>query len=194
MSAAHDDPSRGADADRRRDWRLLLPPGWASLRARDLADEAPRSPALALLADHLRAAADPAADPAAGTCSVHVLRDGLPGVEGVDVTAALVVSQPPGPAPEGAEALLGPAVGVLESGPVAIAGLTGVRRRRRVLIVEGEAAGGWATHLEVLLLDREQRPLLLLFTTVSDDVAGELVALFDAIAGSLHRAETVASA
>lgn len=187
MSAALDTP---AAPDRRRDWRLLLPPGWVGLRARDLADEAPRSPALALLADHLRAAAESIAD----TTSVHVLRDGLPGVEGVEVTAALLVSQPPGPAPEGAEALLGPAVGVLESGPVAIAGLTGVRRRRRVLIVEGEAAGCWATHLEILLLDSEQRPLLLLFTTVSDDVAGELVALFDAIAGSLHRADSPPSA
>lgn len=174
-------PARSEAPDRRAEWRLLLPPGWVGLRAGGIAE--PSSPELELLADHLRAAADDAA------CSVHVLRDGLPGVGDVDVTAALVVSRPAGRADDGAEAMLGPALGVLETGPIAVAGLTGVRRRRRVLITDGPDAGGWATHLEVLLLDRERRPLLLQFTTVSDEVAGELVALFDAIAGSLHRAE-----
>ncbi|MBE7324228.1 hypothetical protein IEQ44_06150 [Nocardioides sp. Y6] len=130
-----------------------------------------------------------------GAAAVHSL---VEPIRGVPVSASLVVTELTLPTDEemksGLAQVFGNAVGVLENEQVEIAGLHGLRRRRRapMELPEGTPADmeAWETHLDYVLATGPDDYLLLNYATVTDPIADELVVLFDAITSTLHRTET----
>ena len=187
-------------------WRLLLPPGWVRLPADDA--ERSRRAVVRLLERrlaHLPRDQTAAARRAltrellgqlgdarrAGASEVHALMDL---VRGLPVTAGLTVL--PVPAQDGQRSLLtalhqvlARSDGVVSTEATRLADQPALRRHRRVLAppVGGapQQTQDWHTHLDwvVELPDRDH--LVLSFATRTEPIAAELVALFDAMAGSL---------
>ncbi|MCW2616595.1 MAG: hypothetical protein JWN08_3589 [Frankiales bacterium] len=188
-------------------WHLLMPPGWVRLPA----DDAERwRRAVARLLDrrqsHLPRDQTATARRAltrellgqlgdarrAGATEVHTLMEL---VRGLPVTAGLTVV--PLPAEDGQRSLLTALQQVFadSDGRVAteaarIAGQPALRRHRRVLgpPAEGapDGAQDWRTHLDWVVELPDGDHLVLSFATRTGPIAAELVALFDAVAGSLQ--------
>lgn len=188
-------------------WRLVLPAGWASISTsaeqrdadvkrlldRRFAGTA-RDELIRLRIDlDQRLKADVARAGEAGATQVMALVDP---VDGLPVSATLVVAEltttDDGFEDALARALRGDA-GVLEVGAVEVAGRSAVRRRRRLL--EGlepdapEEQRLWHTHLDYVIAVGDDTVLVLTFVTSTDPLADPLVAVFDSMAQSLHRAD-----
>lgn len=189
-------------------WHLTLPPGWASFPT----DPATARPAVKRAVEQRMQGAhrdelvhhridlerrlldviEQAREQ--GASSVHSLLDPI---QGMAVSATLVVVELTLLDSDGLltemERVFGAAEGVLEHGTVQAAGMDGVRRlrRKRELDLEAEAndpdARFHSTHLDYILAAGPDDYLLLHFTTLTDELADELVLLFDVMADSLHR-------
>jgi hypothetical protein len=185
-------------------WSLLLPPNWTSLPS----EAAAGRPAVKRLLDRqlghlprdrvarvrrsmeteLRGLLAQARETGAATLHAHfALMRGLP----VSATCTVVLLRDGPDDPRVLEALstaMGREGGVVEVDVRPLAGLPAVRRRRRRPVpVEGTGRTTWSTLLDwVVPLPDGDGTLLLSFATVTEPVADELVALFDAIAQSLE--------
>lgn len=187
------------------DWTVLLPSGWATFptdpekaraairrttdrmmqgRARDELVQA-RIDAERTLGELVERARR------SGAAAVHLLVDP---VRDVPVSASLVVSELSVTSERELAAqiarVLGQASGVVENDRVELAGLPALRRRRRTRAARDDRfpdAEVWETCLDVVVETGPDELLVLTFATMTDQVADELVVLFDAIAGSLHR-------
>ena len=185
-------------------WSLLLPPNWATLPSEAAAGRAavkklldrqlghlPRDRVARVrrsLEAELRGLVAQARETGAATLHAHfALMRGLP----VSATCAVVLLRGGPDDPRLLEALstaLGRDGGVVEVDVRSLAGLRAVRRRRRRRVpVEGTGRTTWSTLLDwAVPLPDGDGALLLSFATVTEPVADELVALFDAIAQSLE--------
>lgn len=187
-------------------WRLLLPPGWVRLPTDDA--ERSRRAVVRLLERrlaHLPRDQTAAARRAltrellghlgdarrAGATEVHALMEL---VRGLPVSAGLTVL--PLPAQDGQRSLLtalhqvlAGSDGVISTEATRLADQPALRRHRRVLAppVEGAPDGvqDWHTHLDWVVELPDGDHLVLSFATRTEPIAAELVALFDAMAGSL---------
>ena len=124
-----------------------------------------------------------------GVHRVHALTEPI---RGVPVSGALVVSELVLASDDDLFAAVAKAFsgdeGVVEVDRFMLAGCETVRRRRHVLVpvVEGSEPV-WTTSVEYLVGTGPLEILALAFTTSTEPVADEMVALFDSIAESLHR-------
>lgn len=180
-------------------WSLLLPPGWwhiplderrgqsiTALLDRRLAS-LPRDRVAALrreLDGELTRLVERAVDNGAVEMYLHVdLLRGLP-----VAASCLVTVVPVGPVMSAAElaGLLGDQPGD-EVGVLEVAGAPAARVRRREPVTDGMSTGELpVTRLQVYVPVPDTTELLLLsFSTPMDPIADAMVALFDAIAGSL---------
>lgn len=201
MTTAAARPARATDT-----WMLLLPPGWVSVptdpekarpavrRAADAAMAGRARDELVQVRIEVERMLLDAVDQARrqGAAAVHTL---VEPIRGIPVTASLIVSEISigvggGEAAEALQQMFAEAAGVQENGPVSVAGLDGVRRRRREqrpLSPEAPDSLVWETHLDVVLAVGPEDLLLLHYVTVTDEIADQLVLLFDAITETLHR-------
>ena len=187
-------------------WQMVLPPGWVTVptdpeRARvavraastNLLRGRHRDELVQARIDAERSMLELVAQARTqGAAAVHAL---VEPIRGVPVSASLIVTELVLDTDEEMQRALkrvfGDAVGVLENERVTVAGLDGLRRRRRA---RGSAVDGvpeeldiWETHLDYILVTGPDQYLLLNYATATDPVADELVALFDAMTQSLHR-------
>lgn len=187
------------------DWTVLLPPGWATFptdpekaraavrrttdrmlrgRARDELVQAriDTERSLTELVEKARRT---------GAAAVHLL---VEPVRGVPVSASLVVSElsvsTEDELARQVARVLGRGSGVVENDRIEVAGLPALRRRRRERMPADERfpdAEVWETSLDLVVETGDDELLVLTFATMTDEIADELVLLFDAIAESLHR-------
>lgn len=114
-------------------------------------------------------------------------------MRGLPVSAALTVARLALPSADAASALhplLAGGEHVVESGRAQLAGLPAMRRRRRWIgpVLDGEGAPQvpqTAVDYVVALPDDDDL-LVLSFSTLSEPVVEQLVAVFDAVAGTLQ--------
>ncbi len=187
------------------DWRLLLPPTWVTIPTEPEAGRVavsrlidrmlegkPRDELIDLRIELDRMLRAQLADAArAGATHVHALSRPI---AGVPVSASLTVSpvRTSGHPDELASALnmvLGQAEGVIESG-YADAGKHPALRRVRRTPVPPELTRGKdlkATCVDYIVPTSDRSLLLLSFSTTTWQIEEELVALFDAIAATLHQ-------
>jgi hypothetical protein len=186
-------------------WRIVLPPGWitlptdpnrrdASIRA--FVDSQMQGKARdELIAQRIelerRLREDVARAALTGVTHIHSLADL---VSGAPVTATLIVADmvvgTHADLAQELAAITGPDEGTVAVSHVDVAGAMAVRRQRRVLAPLGDdptAPELWQTQVEYLVEAAADRILVLMFSTVTDPLAPELVVLFDAIAATLHR-------
>lgn len=186
-------------------WELMLPPGWWTIPTR--AEESRTS--IVRLLDHTfrgtvrdelvtrRIEIDRELTQAVaragqqGATHVHTL---VRPVRGVPVSATLVVTPVTiGPAQDVAEAfahVLDSGGGVLEHGSVSLAGRPALRRVRRTPMtveVAGSEVSRWQTGVDYVVDLGGDSLLMLGFTTLTDQVREAMVALFDAMAGTLRQ-------
>ena len=187
------------------EWTLLLPAGWRSLPTDQwkapvavrqltawMVQGKHRDELVQLRIDleqTLIARLERAREQGATAC--HLL---VEPVRGVPVSASLVVTSlylgGDGELSEGLGRMFGTPAGVVEEGPVVLAGVRGVRRvRRHQGSIEGDpdATSLWHTNVDYVLETEPGGLLLLNFGTSTDPVWEQLVVLFDAIAATLHR-------
>lgn len=186
-------------------WELMLPPGWWTIPTR--AEES-RTSIVRLLDRTFRGTArdelvtrrieidrelTQAVARAAqqGATHVHTL---VRPVRGVPVSATLVVTPVTiGPTQDVAEAfahVLHSGGGVLEHGRVTLGGRPALRRVRRTPMtveVAGTAVTRWQTGVDYVVDLGDDSLLMLGFTTLTDQVREAMVALFDAMAGTLRQ-------
>lgn len=189
------------------DWRLLLPPTWITLPTEPEAGRTavarlidrmlegkPRDELIEVRVEMDRMLRSQLADAArAGATHVHALSRPL---AGAPVSASLTVSpvRTSGHPDELASALstvLGQAEGIVESG-YADAGKHPALRRVRRVPVPRELTNGedlTATCVDYVVPTSDRSVLLLAFSTTTWQIEDELVALFDAIASTLHQGE-----
>jgi hypothetical protein len=189
-------------------WMLLLPPGWVSIptdpeqaraavrRAADTAMRgAPRDELIQVRIEIERSLLESVEQARRqGAAAVHTL---VEPIRGVPVTASLIVTElslglggSDGEAARELQRAFADSVGVVDNAPVSVAGLDGVRRRRRLLRPlhpDAPDVQAWETHLEYVLAVGPDDMLLLNYVTVTDEIADQLVLLFDAITETLHR-------
>lgn len=189
-------------------WKIILPPGWITLPTsasrrdaaiRSFVDAQMRGRARdELIRERIelerRLREDLSRAALAGVTQVHSL---VEPVAGVPVTASLLVADIVVHAGDDISAqiaaLTGPDDSVVEVGEVALADAMALRRHRRHVGPLGEdpdAPDLWQTQVEYLVEAASDRILVLIFSTVTDLVAADLVALFDAMAATLHRTGT----
>lgn len=127
----------------------------------------------------------------AGATQIHALVDPI---AGLPISATLVVAQlftgPDGSIDSQVKSLLGAAEGVVENAPTALGDTPALRRRRRAEAPMSEDEGApvvWHTHLDYVVQADADRLLVLSFVTSTDEVADQMVFVFDAIAATLHR-------
>lgn len=189
-------------------WQLMLPPGWITVPTD------PEKARVAVRAAGARLVRDKHRDElvkarveaermllgqveqarAQGAAAVHTL---VEPISGVPVSASLVVTELTLQTDEEMQAglakVFGDAVGVVDNEQVSIAGLDGLRRRRRAPMDLPEGAPAdmevWETHLDYVLATGPDDYLLLNYATATDPIADELVILFDAITSTLRQAE-----
>lgn len=187
------------------DWTVLLPAGWATFptdpeKARAAVRRATDRMMQGQARDELvRARIDTERSLGelvekarrSGAAAVHLL---VEPVRGVPVSASLVVTElsvtNDRELAQQVAQVFGRATGVVENERVEIGSLPALRRRRRNLMPADERfpdAQVWETSLDLVVETGPDELLVLTFATMTDDVADELVVLFDAIAGSLHR-------
>jgi hypothetical protein len=185
-------------------WELLVPPGWwrlpvepAAARAavRELLDRRlagrPRdevAPLRISLDRQLRAALRQARDAGAEQVWTQVEL-----IRGLPVSAALTVARVPLPSADVVaelHPLLAGGEHVVESGRAQLAGLPAMRRRRRwvgpVLDAEDAPPVPHTAVDWVLALPDDDDLLVLSFSTLSEPVVEQLVAVFDAVAATLQ--------
>lgn len=188
-------------------WRILLPPGWVTLptepeaaavaikRLLDRSFEGTARDELVQariqLDQTLRQQAAEARK--AGATYLHSLQEPI---RDVPVTASLVcVPVPVSDSDSLAGALnhaLGDATGIEESGYADAGELPALRRVRRYptkVSDHPDEPEVTATNVDYAVQLPDESLLLMAFSTVTDQVRDELVALFDAIAGTLHLPE-----
>lgn len=190
-------------------WRLVIPAGWATLST----DAGHRNAQIKRLLDRqfqgtardeliqvrveadrrLRQDLSRAAEN--GVTQVHALVDPI---SGMPVSATLLVAQlyvgSDREVTEGLNRLLGAATGVLEVGEVTIGGVPAMRRRRRALepvSEEPDSPEVWHTHVDYMVQISLDDLLVLSFVTSTDPLADELAFIFDSMAGTLHRGESI---
>lgn len=184
-------------------WTLVVPRGWSTLStderlrrqqvkrlldrrfsgvSRDEVATVRREITQALEAQLIKAAE-------AGASQVHVQTQP---VRGVPVSASLVVTLVDNlqdiSFPATIERVLGGSEGVLQHGPSEAGPFASLRRVRRVQAERAAADGSrpWETVVDHVVEVSSHELLVLTFATTTDQVAGPLVMLFDAIAGSLR--------
>lgn len=186
-------------------WKVLLPPSWITIPTET---EAGRL-AVARLADRMlegmprdemigfRVEFDQmmrrqlAQARKAGASHLHALAEPLAGVPvsaSLTVAPVKVAGHPDELAPA-LEAALGTAEGVLETGSARAGRHPALRRVRRAPVPE-EIAGDQAREsvcVDYVVPTSERSVLLMTFTTLTLEVAEEVVVLFDAIASTLHQ-------
>ena len=187
-------------------WMIMLPPGWVTVPTDpERARSAVRAATTELLRGRHRDELVQARIEAErsmleiveearkqGAAAVHAL---VRPVRGVPVSASLIVTELALDTDEEVQRAMsrvfGDAVGVTENGRVTVAGLPGLRRRRRAPLSAVDGApldlDVWETHLDYVLVTGPGQYLLLNFATATDPIADELVVLFEAMAESLHR-------
>lgn len=186
-------------------WTLLLPPGWATLptgeaegrvAVRRLTDRMlkgrPRDELIQLRIDlEQTLLAQLARARQQGATAFHVL---VEPVRGLPVSASLVVSEltvTDDPAlGEALGRMFGTGDGIVESAATTLGELSAVRRvRRHQDAIEGDVdqTPFWHTNVDYVIDTAPGTLLMLNFATSTDPVAEQLVFLFDAIAGTLHR-------
>lgn len=195
-------PTALRDHDGSPTWQVLMPPGWTALST----DPAHREPQIRRLVEHAfaRTSRDESAtvrrelvesltDQADrahrhGGTQMFLLTEP---VRGVPIAGSLVVSVldhvDDGSFPPLLEAVLGGSEGVLLTEMVEIGRFGALRRVRRT---PGQTSPvpdheSWVTSVDYVVEVSPARLLVLVFVTTTDPVAGPMVALFDAIAGSL---------
>lgn len=185
-------------------WQVLLPGGWTSLPTAQ--GEAPRAirrtvdrvlrgkprdelvgfrveveRGLVELVDQAREQ---------GASRVHLL---LEPVAGVPVSASLVVAElthtDDAALAEAVAVVLGGGEGVVHTSQVVLGDRPALRRVRRTLESAAPEAvePTWHTRVDYAVDTASGELLLLVFATSTDALATPLVAMFDAIAGTLHR-------
>lgn len=187
------------------EWRLLLPPTWITIPTEpeagriavarlidQMLEGKPRDELIDVRVEIDRMLRRQLADAAkTGATHVHALSRPL---AGAPVSASLTVStvRTPGHPDELASALnlvLGDGEGVVEHG-YADAGEHAALRRVRHVPVPPDLVRGrelMATCVDYVVPTSESSVLLLAFSTTTWQIEDELVALFDAIASTLHR-------
>lgn len=205
MTAARSRPVGTGDGDGDDQWRVLLPPTWVTLPTEPEAGRAavarlidrmmegkPRDELIDVRVEIDRMLRQQLADAArTGATHVHALSQPL---AGAPVSASLTVStvRTPGHPDELASALnlvLGDGEGVVEHGYAEAGGRPALRRVRH-LPVPVELTRGRelsATCVDYVVPTSDSSVLLLAFSTTTWQIEDELVALFDAIASTLHR-------
>ncbi|MCD9199314.1 hypothetical protein [Aeromicrobium wangtongii] len=205
MSSATDRGPRSRTVDPADDWRLLLPPTWLTIPTEPEAGRVvvsrlidrmmegkPRDALIDVRVELDRTLRRQLADAArAGATHVHALSEPL---AGVPVSASLTVSpiRTPGHPDELASALnlvLGDGHGVLEHGYAQAGSHPALRRVRRVPVPQDLTHGKelMSTCVDYVVPTSDRSVLLLAFSTTTWQIEEELVALFDAIASTLHQ-------
>jgi hypothetical protein len=184
-------------------WRILLPPGWVTLPTAPeaaaqaisrLLDRALRGKPRDELVDvriqldrALREQVGRAAK--AGARHVHAL---VEPVRGVPVSASLaarqVATRDADQLAPALHAVFGEATGIVENGFVDLGGRGALRRVRR-WDAPAEIAGGTpqtTTSVDYVVALDDDTVLVMAFNTLTEPVYRELIALFDAIATTLH--------
>lgn len=186
------------------EWGLVLPPGWASIST----DPDRRRPDIKRAVDRqfrgsardelvrvriqveqmldrdVRKAAD------AGAGAVHALVDP---VAGIPVSATLLITEMTVGANGDDDSTLidviGSSDGVTEVTTTSVAGNPALRRVRRRLaeIEEGVGPEFWHTHLDILVEASPGELVVMSFATLTEPLVAQLLHVFDAIAGTLHR-------
>lgn len=185
-------------------WRLLLPGGWTSLpTAPGEAERAirrtvdrvlrgkPRDELVGFRVEVERGLRDLVErSREQGANRVHLL---LEPVAGVPVSASLVVAElthtDDAALAEAVEVVLGGGEGVVQSGQVVVGEWPALRRVRRSLqsLAPEQVEPTWHTHVDYAVEVGAGELLLLVFATSTDALARPLVAMFDAVAATLHR-------
>lgn len=188
-------------------WTLVLPQGWVSLRTepggrdRDIKDVLDRR-FRGLHRDELvreRIDLDRALREAmaqadrAGAQMVHLL---TATVANLPVSAILLMSvtaraEDDDALARGLEALVDVRdEDVVEADIRSVAGLPAARQRRhrRAPVGGDDGPTAWHTHVDYIVAAGEEQ-LVLMFTTVTEPLAGPLVEVFDAIASTLHHSD-----
>jgi hypothetical protein len=188
------------------DWRILLPPGWATLptereaaaaAVRRLLDQVmegkPRDELVGLRIDLDRRLRRQLGDARrAGASYLHAL---MKPIRDRPVSASLIVVPIESPDTDAvAQTLhhvLGDAVGIVDNGYSHAGGRPALRRVRRYRTRLGDSPDEpevTTTSVEYVVQLSESSMLLMVFSTMTDQVHEQLVVLFDAIADSLHEA------
>lgn len=185
-----------------RQWGLMLPAGWSTLSTSTASRSADvrrmtnrmmrgrsRDELVQVRIDVERTMAEQLESAYRnGATEIHVLTEPIAGtpVSASLTVAPLTLTQEQDVVDAVLQAL-GAGEGVVEHGTTELAGQPAIRRRRRYPIRDAETAGeAWATAVEYVVETDPDTLLVLTFTTTTDLVADALVALFDAMAGSLH--------
>lgn len=189
------------------DWRVLLPPGWITLPTeKDAAAKAisrlidsalqgkPRDELIDVRIQLDRALREQARKAEkAGAKYLHAL---IHPVRGVPVSASLITSQVASRDPDELAAvlstMLGEATGVVENGYTDVGDLGALRRVRRAMTPIDPADPStehMATFVDYIVALDDSRVLVMAFSTGTEPIHEELIALFDAIAATLHRPE-----
>ena len=185
-------------------WRVLLPPGWTTLPTeREAGREAvrrlldrmvqgrPRDELAPLRIELDRTMRRQLAEARnQGATHLHALTEP---VRGLPVSASLVTTTVRTGDPEeiasAVSAVLGAAEGVVDHGNVDIGPMGALRRVRRVSRAVDPAPDKeqQLTHVDYVVPVDTECVLVLAFTTSTEPIWRDLVALFDAIATTLHR-------